>query len=82
MMDISEILKARLGMRIVYGIFLLVATLVAFKLWSTGSAGSWISTEVMVGAGLGAIVVSLIVSVRLRNRQRRRLMRMRDSALW
>jgi hypothetical protein len=82
MMVISEILKARLGMKIVYGIFLLVSTLWALKLWSTGSAGSWISTEVMVGAGLGAIAVSWVVSVRLRNRQRRRLMHPRDSALW
>ncbi len=75
----SEILKAGLVMRIAYGIVLLVATFWAFKLWSTGS---WISTEVMVGAGLGAIVFSWIVSVRLRNRQRRRLMHTRDSALW
>jgi uncharacterized membrane protein len=75
----SEILKAGLVMRIAYGIVLLVATLWGFKLWSTGS---WISTEVMVGAGLGALVVSWIVSVRWRNRQRRRLMHTRDSALW
>lgn len=78
-MGLSELLKVRLGMRIFYGVVLSFAVLVAFKLWS---AGSWISTEVMVGAGLGAIVVSWIVSVWLRNRKRKRLMRARDSALW
>lgn len=81
-MDISEMLKACLGMRIVYGIVLLVAVLGAFKFWSTGSTGLWISTEVVVGAGLGVVAVSWMVSLWLRNRRRRRLMRTRDSALW
>ncbi|MBA3058816.1 MAG: hypothetical protein KJ614_00305 [Gammaproteobacteria bacterium] len=50
--------------------------LLAFK--ETG----WTPTGVMVGAALGVSVVAGIVWAWIRNRQRRRLMDMQDSALW
>jgi Tfp pilus assembly protein PilW len=69
-------------MRLAIGIIVLAAALGAVKLWTTGATSGWVSTEVMVGAGLGVIVVAWVVGVWLRNRQRRRLIDMRDSALW
>ena len=42
----------------------------------------WTSTGVIVSAALGLIVVVLVLGVWLRNRQRRRMTDMRDSALW
>lgn len=81
-MFISEMLKARSGMRLAIGIIVLVAALGAMKLWTSGATSGWASTEVMVGAGLGVIVVAWMVGAWLRNRQRRRLMDARDSALW
>ena len=69
-------------MRVVTGIIVLAATLWAVKLWTSDATGAWVSTGVMVGAGLGVIVVAWVVGVWLRNRQRRRLMDMQGSALW
>ena len=69
-------------MRVATGIIVLAATLGAVKLWTSDATSAWVSTGVMVGAGLGVIVVAWVVGVRLRNRQRRRLMDMQGSALW
>ena len=69
-------------MRVATGIIVLTAMLGAVKLWTSGATGAWVSTGVTVGAGLGVIVVAWLVGVRLRNRQRRRLMDMQGSALW
>ena len=69
-------------MRLVIGIIVLAAALGVVKLWPSGAIGGWVSTGAMVGAGLGVVVVAWIVGVWLRNRQRRRLMDARDSALW
>jgi hypothetical protein len=55
------------------------AALVALKLWLPIS---WASLEVIVGVGLALIAVTVVAAVGLRNRQRRRLTEMRDSALW
>ena len=57
----------------------MAAALAAVKLWTSGGAIAW---GAMVSAGLGVIVLAWIVGVRLRSRQRKRLMDMRDSALW
>lgn len=54
----------------------------AAKLWTSIKLSDWVSTDFMVGAGLGLIVLVLIAAVWLRNRQRRRLTELRDSALW
>ena len=69
-------------MRVATGIFVLAATLGAVELWTSDATSAWVATGVMVGAGLGVIVVAWVVGVRLRNRQRRRLMDMQGSALW
>jgi len=69
-------------MRVATGIIVLAATLGAVKLWMSGATSAWVSTGVMLGAGLGVFVVAWVVEVRLRNRQRRRLMDMQGSALW
>jgi hypothetical protein len=66
-------------MRQAIGVIVLVAALVAAELWTSGAKRGW---GAMVGAGLGIIMVAWVVKVWLRNRQRRRLMDMRDSALW
>lgn len=69
-------------MKIATRIIVLAVALGAVRLWSPGATSSWVSIGVAVGAGLGVIVVAWIVGVWLRNRQRRRLMDTRDSALW
>lgn len=71
-------------MRLASGIIVLAAALGAVKIWTSGAIGNWISTGIMAGAGLGVIVVVVVwvVGIWLRNRQRRRLMDTRDSALW
>lgn len=80
----SEIQKARSGMRLAtgIGIIVLAATLWAVMLWTLGEIGGWISNGLMASAALGVVVVAWIVGAWLRNRQRRRLMDTRDSALW
>ena len=75
----SEMQKERSEMRLTAGIIVLVAALGAAELWTSGATIGW---GAMVGAGLGVIVLAWIVKVWLRNRQRRRLTHMRDSALW
>lgn len=55
------------------------AALVALKLLVPNN---WASLEVIVGVGLALIVVTVVAAVGWRNRQRRRLTDMRDSALW
>ena len=69
-------------MKVASAIIVLAAALGAVKLWTSGTTGGWIPTGVMVGAGLGLTMVAWIVGIWLRNRQRRRLMDTRDSALW
>lgn len=69
-------------MKVATGIIVLAAALGAGKLWTSDASIGWVSAEVMVGAGLGVMLVAWIAGVWLRNRQRRRLMDTRDSALW
>ena len=69
-------------MRVAIGIIVLAAALGAVELWTSGATSDWVSTGVMMGAGLGVVAVAWIVGLWLRNRQRRRLMDTRDSALW
>ena len=69
-------------MRLAIRIFVLAAALGAVALWTSGAMSNWVLTGVMAGAGLGVIVFTWVVGIWLRNRQRRRLMDMRDSALW
>ena len=81
-MIISEMQKARSRMKLAIGIIVLAAALGAVALWASGAISNWVLTAVMAGAGLGVMVLAWVVGIWLRNRQRRRLMDMRDSALW
>lgn len=66
-------------MRLATGIIVLAIVLGAVELWTSGATIGW---GAIVSAGLGVIVVAWAARVWARNRQRRRLMNMRDSALW
>lgn len=68
-------------MRLGVGIIVLAA-LGSVGLRMSGTIGNEVSTGAKVGAGVGAIVLVFVVGAWLRNRWRRRLMDMRDSALW
>ena len=81
-MVLIEMSKSRSEMRITFAIILMTTALVEAKLWTSGATNGWFSAGVTVGAGLAFIAVALVVGVWLRNRQRRRLLEMRDSALW
>ncbi|TBR75784.1 MAG: hypothetical protein EPN64_11005 [Burkholderiaceae bacterium] len=78
-MFIREMGKERSPMRLAAGIIVLLAALVAAESWTSSANVGWGAT---VGAGLGIILVVWMVRAWLRHRQRRRLMDMRDSALW
>ncbi|MBK9443910.1 MAG: hypothetical protein IPN53_22500 [Comamonadaceae bacterium] len=54
----------------------------AAGLWEYHAIGDDMSTEVKVSAVLGVIVVVWIVGAWLRNRRRRQLKDLQDSALW
>jgi len=81
-MFINEMQKARSVMRLVSGIIVLAATLGAVRLWTSNATGGWVSAGAMIGAGLRVFVFAWMVGIWLRNRQRRRFMDRRDSALW
>lgn len=68
-------------MRLTIGIFVLVAALGAIALWTSETVGS-VSTVVLLVGGFGIVVSLWVTRSWLRNRQRRRLMDMQDSALW
>ncbi len=81
MMFIIETQRAPSEMRLTMAIIVLALALGGVSLWAFKATG-WASTGVMVGAALGIIVVALIAGAWIRNRQRRRLKDMQDSALW
>ena len=81
-MFINDMKKAQSVVRVVGGIIVLAATLGAVLLWTSDATGGWISTGAMISAGLGVFVVAWMVGIWLRNRQRRRFLDRRDSALW
>jgi hypothetical protein len=60
----------------------LATTLVAVNLWASNEIDGWVPREVVIGAVLTLVVVVLIAIGWLRNRKRRQLTDMRDSALW
>ena len=69
-------------MRLATGAVVLAVMLGAVKLWPFNTISDWASTTIIVSAGFGLILIASIVGIWLRNRQRRRLTDMRDSALW
>jgi protein-S-isoprenylcysteine O-methyltransferase Ste14 len=81
MMGSSETPKAP-GMKLVVGLCALAASLGAALLWKSGGSSALPSMVVAAGVGIGAIAVAGAVTAWLRNRRRRELRDMRDSALW
>lgn len=66
-------------------LIVIVATLAAVgavSLWTSKGTSDLVFTGAMVGTALGLSVLAWIVGAWLRDRQRRRLMEMQDSALW
>ena len=81
MMFIIEMQRTHSEMRLTIVIIVLALALGAVSLWAFRATG-WASAGVMVGVALGIMVVAGVVGAWIRNRQRRRLMDMQDSALW
>jgi hypothetical protein len=69
-------------MRLVAGLLILVAALGAVAIWDTEATRAWASDAVVVGIALGVVLIGWMVGRWLRKRQRRRILGMRDSALW
>jgi len=69
-------------MKLAAGILVLAAALAVAKLWTPGAMGDWTSTGFMAGTALGVVAIAWVIGIWLRNRQRRRLMDTRGSALW
>lgn len=69
-------------MKIVTGISALAALLGVALLWTSGGLNGFLSVGLVAGAGLVAITVAGAALKWFRNRRRRQIMDMRDSALW
>lgn len=69
-------------MKIVTGIGALAASLGVVLLWISGGLDGLLSVGLVAGAGLGTIAIMGVFVKWLRNRRRRQIMDMRDSALW
>lgn len=82
MMVRSEMTQVQPRMKLATGLIVLAAAVGAVGLWVTGAASAWVSAGAMVGVAMGLVAAALLLGVWWRNRQRRRLTAMRDSALW
>jgi hypothetical protein len=69
-------------MKLVVGLCAMAALIGVALLWETDGNGSLRSVGMVAGLALGAIVVAGVVAIWLRNRRRRAMSDMRDSALW
>jgi len=69
-------------MKLVVGILVLATLLLGGLLWKSRATNSWVVLGGMVVAVVAIVVVASIAGIWLRNRQRRKLLNMRDSALW
>jgi membrane protein YdbS with pleckstrin-like domain len=56
----------------------LAASLGAALLWKSGGSSPWLS----MGVAAGVVLVASVVTTWIRNRRRRELVDLRDSALW
>ena len=81
MMVLIETQREPSEMRLTIAIIVLALALGAVSLWAFKATG-WASTGELVGAALGIMVIAGMVGARIRNRRRRRLKDMQDSALW
>lgn len=69
-------------MRLVAGLLIFGAALATVAMWDVEATWAWATDAVMVGVVLGTIVAVGLVGRWLRQRQRRRMLGLRDSALW
>lgn len=69
-------------MKLVTGISALAVLSAVALLWKTDGDNSLLSMGLFAGVGLGAIAITGVLVKWLRNRRRRQIMDMRDSALW
>lgn len=69
-------------MKVVTGLSASAAILGVALLWTSGGLNGFLSVGLLAGAGLGAIAVAGVALKCFRNRRRRQIMDMRDSALW
>jgi hypothetical protein len=69
-------------MKLIAGICAFAASLGAVALWKSDKNGSLLSVGVVAGVALGVTAVAIVVAMWLRNRRRKELSDMRDSALW
>jgi len=81
MMENTETPKAP-RMKLVAGPSALAALIGVALLWKSGENSSLLSMGMVAGVALGSIAVVGVVAMWLRNRSRRELRSMRDSALW
>lgn len=81
-MFFNETQKARSAMRLVIGIAVLATAAATAVLLASGATGNWVLFVVIAGVVLGSIVFVSGFRMYLRNRERKRSMNMRDSALW
>jgi hypothetical protein len=81
MMESTKTPKAP-RMKLVAGLCALAASLGTALLWKSGENSALLSMGVVAGVGIGALSVAGVVTTWLRNRRRRELREMRDSALW
>jgi hypothetical protein len=82
MMKLQQIRKAYSGMKLVAGLLILLAALVAVAMWDSDATRAWTTNAGVVGIALGVVLFGWWIGLWLRKRQRRRLLGMRDSALW
>ncbi len=69
-------------MKLVTGIIALAVALGVALLWKSGGLNGWLSMGLIAGVGIGILAVVGVVVKWLRDRRRRQITDMRDSALW
>lgn len=69
-------------MRFAIGTVVFAALLGAANLWASGTTIEEAPAGTLVGAGFTIVLVAWLVRVWVRNRRQKRVLGMRDSALW
>lgn len=82
MMIFREMKQVLPRMKLATGLIILAVAVGLVGLWVSGAASAWVSAGAMLGAAVAVAAVVLVLAVWWRQRQHRRLMSMRHSALW
>jgi hypothetical protein len=69
-------------MKLIAGLCAMAALIGMALLWKSSGNSSLLSMGMVAGVALGVIAVAGVVVIWFRNRRRRELRDMRDSALW